>query len=350
MGKRAKVLGLAGSLSWSLLLVTPACVLSPYDGQVYKEKVPAVSVYGYTGAPGDTITFEGRASPGTPSAYEDFWALTAETTGQAIGNVHLYRFEGNIPILDHHWQRGFSGYKARFRARSALPLVGSLASVMKDWDDCYLEDPDPQSFLQRCSSPNSPWITIYTADYEYLGDCADCMCEVCSPVTSSCRAVVDTEFPACSVGGEDGVCFDGECVTTGPCLREGVGRINCCSAEWCNSEGEFWASTCLDPLPEGVPCDPTGVEAPLATLNQAGHCVRTQSGGATTSECVYNVGDPRSGVCGDVECSSGFLFECGVEYCDPDRGCQTRWVPYRQGCHGVSTETIGFCFRGECYW
>jgi hypothetical protein len=99
--------------------------------------------------------------------------------------------------------------------------------------------------------------------------------------------------------------------------------------------------------------DPTGVEAPLETLNQAGHCVRTQSGGRTTSECVYNVGDPRSGVCGDLECSSGFLFDCGVKYCDPDLGCQTRWVPYRQGCHGYSSEftsSIGFCRSGQCYY
>ncbi|MEM7135468.1 MAG: hypothetical protein AAF500_02760 [Myxococcota bacterium] len=350
MGNRARMHGFAALLSWLFLLGTPACVLGPYDGQAYNDKVPAISVHGYTGAPGDTVVFE-RFAPlaNYPSGYREFWTLTAATTGQTIGGVTLYSFQGNIPIVDQHWERGFSGYKATFRARSEASTA-ILSSVEEDWYDCYLEDPNPSTFLQRCASPNSPWVTIYTADYEVLEECADCMCEVCSPVTSTCRTVVDTEFPACSAGGKDGVCFDGECVTSGSCLRPAVGRINCCSAEWCDSEGEFWATTCLDPLEEGVPCDPTGVEAPLETLNQAGHCVRTRSGGWTTSECVYNEGDPRSGVCGGVECSYSSLSECVVNYCDPDEGCRARFVPYRQGCHGVSTDEIGFCWQGLCYY
>ncbi|MEM7437353.1 MAG: right-handed parallel beta-helix repeat-containing protein [Myxococcota bacterium] len=175
------------------------------------------------------------------------------------------------------------------------------------------------------------------------GVCNDennCTDDICynTPGGATCDSEpTEGEFVECSIGFDPGVCIkDGQggvqCDTTDPCLRPGYGRLNCCEESAC---GLNWASTCLDPLPEGSECDPTGVEPPSTDgTPQLGHCVNITG----SSQCVWDFGAPGAGLCDGVVCDDEGN-DCTRNACNPATGqCETSAIPEYPFCDGT-TET-----------
>lgn len=167
----------------------------------------------------------------------------------------------------------------------------------------------------------------------------DCTVDSCDPTDGSClNEERDDFFASCDPTGPDtsGVCLGTECKSTqdDPCLRAGSGRINCCSSACCTTGvgfpatcGPDWATLCSTPLPDGTDCDPTGLEAPEASPNQAGSCV----GG----ECIYD-----SGPCQGTTCEDG--FDCTRDWCNPATGtCEGRTVDSFARCNGIDGACVG---------
>lgn len=133
-------------------------------------------------------------------------------------------------------------------------------------------------------------------------------------------------------GGLVGACVDDLCVVAAPedpCVRVGIGRINCCSEEGCSvANGAF----CNDPLDE-VSCDPTGVE-PVDQPGQDGMC---QAG-----TCVA-----QTGLCADLPCPTTEEFPCTRNFCNADTGQCDGWTPDTfPPCLAGGAQ--GFCQLGVC--
>ncbi|MEM7138987.1 MAG: choice-of-anchor Q domain-containing protein [Myxococcota bacterium] len=171
------------------------------------------------------------------------------------------------------------------------------------------------------------------------GVCDDgnnCTDDICynTPGGATCDSEPsEQDFLTCSIGFDLGVCIkDGqggvECNTTDPCLRRGYGRLNCCEETACNLP---WASTCLDPLPEGSECDPTGVEPPSTDgTPQLGHCVNVTG----SAQCVWDFGAPGAGLCDGVVCDDDGN-DCTRHVCNPATGqCETSAIPEKPLCDG----------------
>lgn len=161
------------------------------------------------------------------------------------------------------------------------------------------------------------------------GECFDGQCE-----PTSCAGV--SAFAFCGEpegGGSEGICMDFRCIASGPedpCVKPGVGRVNCCEDEGCNvASGAY----CSRPVDDGVSCDPTGIE-PWGGPGQDGICV--------AGTCVA-----QSGACAGLSCPTILEEQCAREYCNPQTGqCQEWWLDAGALC--LAENAPGFCRAGRC--
>lgn len=145
----------------------------------------------------------------------------------------------------------------------------------------------------------------------------------------------ECDDPEGGQGGASGACIDLQCVLAAPddpCVKPGVGRINCCSDAGCSvASGAY----CNDPLDDGTSCDPTGIE-PSGLGDQGGTCI--------DGTCIATAGN-----CADVACPTIWEEQCARDYCNPQTGeCQEWWVDTYTECLSSDSNLPGFCQRGEC--
>ncbi|KPK15529.1 MAG: hypothetical protein AMJ62_08965 [Myxococcales bacterium SG8_38] len=156
-------------------------------------------------------------------------------------------------------------------------------------------------------------------NYSAEGDgiCRNRKCE-----SAECQGV--DFFQGCDAplsGGFEGACISDFCASVVPideCVKEGIGRINCCSQWGCaNGQSPLGCAQTMD----GMPCDPSNLEAP-GIDGQKGHCV-----GAV---CVPNPGE----ACEEVFCapSANPCKRNDLLLSDPECPCQEWAVDGRPPC------------------
>jgi len=170
-------------------------------------------------------------------------------------------------------------------------------------------------------------------DQGVSGICVDGQC-----LTTDCAGV--SAFGDCDAdGGFPGACVEDACVVAepeDPCVKVGVGRINCCSDAGCSvASGAYCNDPVDDSVDDGISCDPTGIE-PVGQTGQDGVCLE--------GTCVAT-----SGLCAGLPCPTIWEEQCARDYCNPQTGqCQEWWVDTYTSCLSAATNSPGFCQMGEC--
>ena len=178
----------------------------------------------------------------------------------------------------------------------ANPCQESVMSVSADGNECITRNVDDG---KACDSAGNP------------GVCTNGQC-----VTSQGGACTGDEvFGICDEpvgGGPVGACADDMCILAAPedhCMKVGVGRINCCTEDGCQSASGAY---CTDRLPDGTSCDPTGVE-PAGQAGQDGICL--------SGTCVA-----QTGTCAGLSCPTSASDPCARDYCDTVSGACSEFV------------------------
>ena len=208
-----------------------------------------------------------------------------------------------------------------------------------------------QSSCDPCPVPSNPCKqaagrSTETGQCVYVNEADGLVCDyqsfdgVCRQgqcIATDCAGV--TSFGTCDAplgGGPLGVCVEDVCVPAAPedpCVRAGVGRINCCSQAGCSVVNGAY---CNDPLPNGTSCDPSGVE-PASQTGLDGIC--------TDGTCVA-----QTGPCAGLACPTYVDVPCVRKYCDPELGQCAVW-PIESfsnvDCYSA-TGHLGVCAAGSC--
>ena len=204
-----------------------------------------------------------------------------------------------------------------------------LGYPCNDGNDCTVDNCDPRR-PWGCSYSNEPAGTACSDN----GNPGTCQAGVCVVVAPGCGGggPFHSQCDEPVGGGPIGACMGDACVLAAPmdpCVRVGVGRINCCSEAGCSVASGAYCNAPLD----DVTCDPTGVEPP-GLAGQDGDCVE--------GACVA-----RSGLCAGVPCRTERDDQCRRDYCDANTGQCVKWpLPTFEGC--LTANAPGSCIGGEC--
>lgn len=154
----------------ALALLTPGCMLGPYDGQVVPSRDAPIRFHGFHLYADREITLQTwNPRDGDFDAFAT--ARTARTSSVTFDSYPLYSWSRDVRIPAAQWQPGYRGYTTVVRAvwRPVTGYVdldlrdGGMLHVGRDWFECAQEHDTVEAFRAHCS--RGAWIPIHTEDY-----------------------------------------------------------------------------------------------------------------------------------------------------------------------------------------